>query len=112
MTESDKPRSPLSMVVLMLALVVVLGGTAVLVWFTRGVGATCRSDRNCNSQRCLLEEGREGICTEVCAEDADCPDDMFCGEPPAEEPGFFAPVRDETIHLCLPMAGQVLETPD
>ena len=103
---------------MLLVALLLLGAIVVAVifwWKSRAIGTECTHDSDCNSQLCLiLVSGNQistidtlGICTELCQQDADCPEDMFCGEARRQNPSIssYAPRR----MVCYPSGERLLE---
>lgn len=84
-TSTHKGRS--LVLPLVAVVVVVLVGLIVWWWQSRGLGAHCDVDSDCNSRKCLhmsvpgpigVEDVGSGMCTAFCETDDDCSDDMIC----------------------------------
>ena len=87
---------------LVASLVAIVVGFFSLAWALRSTGTSCRVDRDCNSHMCLLASfSSEGVCTEICHADGDCPDDMRCATGWREGPGSFSGASRER-HICVP----------
>ena len=75
-------------------------GALAYVFLSRETGASCSRDDDCNSRMCVLGWGGEGVCTETCREDDDCPGDMRCGG--AQRTGSMVPFDSGERRVCMP----------
>ncbi len=83
-----------------LGAVVVLGGLGYLAWTSRGTGARCERDDDCNTRACLLDPLGSGACTEICTTDEDCPEDMRCDLVVRDR---TTPFTDRERTMCVPV---------
>lgn len=82
---SAPPRTGLWAVLIMALVVAVIAGGWALSHFTKGkVGDSCTDDGQCRSGECTMRGGYyfndryDGVCTETCNDDSDCPRNTGC----------------------------------
>jgi len=119
-TREERARSRVALVALIVALALIAFVWIYEAWWSkRAVGDACTASDQCRSSQCLPEEPvtedtlgglpmpliehhasrPDGICTDDCAVDADCPSTMRCGDAISYEFHLGSHVR-----RCIPIA--------